>query len=69
LSVLFRQVFTVHVYLLQDLTNHPAFMTEVDWSKPLTPELEALMRLKYEDENPTGFILIHVIWRKCLFRT
>jgi hypothetical protein len=42
-------------------------MTEVDWSKPLTPELEALMRLKYEDENPTGFILI--IWRKCLFRT
>ena len=50
----------MHVFLLQDLTNHPAFMTEVDWSKPLTPELEALMKLKYEDENPTGFIL--VIW-------
>lgn len=37
---------------IEDLTNHPAFMTEVDWSKPLTPELEALMALKYEDENP-----------------
>lgn len=41
-------------FTLDDLTNHPAFMTEVDWSKPLTPELEALMRLKYEDEDPTA---------------
>ncbi|XP_052090361.1 tetratricopeptide repeat protein 4-like isoform X3 [Mytilus californianus] len=39
---------------IEDLANHPAFMTEVDWSKPLTPELEALMKLKYEDENPTA---------------
>lgn len=32
-------------------------MTEVDWSKPLTPELEALMKLKYEDEDPTGLYI------------
>lgn len=39
-------------------------MTEVDWSKPLTPELEALMKLKYEDENPTGLLLIFIIFKK-----
>lgn len=30
------------------MDNHPAFMTEWDPSKPMTPELEALINLKYE---------------------
>lgn len=34
--------------LCQDIDNHPAFMKEWDPSKPMTPELEALISLKYE---------------------
>ena len=34
--------------------SHPAFLKEIDYSKPLDPGVEALMRLKYEEENPTG---------------
>ena len=31
------------------MANHPAFMQEWDPSKPMTPELEALINLKYEE--------------------
>jgi len=30
------------------MDNHPAFMSEFDPSKPMSPELEALVNLKYE---------------------
>uniref|UniRef100_A0A2C9LA05 Cns1/TTC4 wheel domain-containing protein n=1 Tax=Biomphalaria glabrata TaxID=6526 RepID=A0A2C9LA05_BIOGL len=40
--------------IAEELKNHPAFMTEIDWSKPLPPEIEGLMQLKYESENPTA---------------
>ncbi|KAH9495453.1 Tetratricopeptide repeat protein 4 [Bulinus truncatus] len=40
--------------IVEELKNHPAFMTEIDWSKPLPPEIEGLMQLKYESENPTA---------------
>lgn len=39
---------------LQELENHPAFMQEWDPSKPVTAEMEGLMRLKYECEDPTA---------------
>ena len=29
-------------------------MKEVDWSKPLSEDMEGLMALKYESENPVG---------------
>ncbi|XP_067928337.1 tetratricopeptide repeat protein 4-like isoform X1 [Watersipora subatra] len=31
------------------MVNHPAFMTEWDPSKPMTPEMEALINIKYEE--------------------
>ena len=34
--------------------KHPFFMKEIDYSKPLPPEVEGLMQLKYESEDPTG---------------
>ncbi|KAK7482280.1 hypothetical protein BaRGS_00026523 [Batillaria attramentaria] len=40
--------------IAEELKNHPAFMTDVDWSKPLSPEMEGLMALKYESENPVA---------------
>ncbi|XP_059139193.1 tetratricopeptide repeat protein 4-like isoform X2 [Physella acuta] len=40
--------------IAEELKNHPAFMTDIDWSKPLPPEIEGLMQLKYETENPTA---------------
>lgn len=39
---------------IEELYRHPAFMQEIDFSKPLSPDLEGLMRLKYEDEDPTA---------------
>ncbi|OWF53776.1 tetratricopeptide repeat protein 4-like [Mizuhopecten yessoensis] len=39
---------------LDKLMRHPAFAKEVDFSKPLHPAMEGLMRLKYEDEDPTA---------------
>ncbi|GFO42337.1 tetratricopeptide repeat protein 4 [Plakobranchus ocellatus] len=40
--------------IVEELKNHPAFLQEIDYSKPLPPEIEGLMQLKYESENPTG---------------
>lgn len=39
---------------LEELENHPAFMQEWDASKPVTPEMEGLMKLKYECEDPVA---------------
>ncbi|XP_060078173.1 tetratricopeptide repeat protein 4-like [Ylistrum balloti] len=39
---------------LDKLMRHPAFAKEVDFSQPLHPAMEGLMRLKYEDEDPTA---------------
>ncbi|KAL4236928.1 Tetratricopeptide repeat protein 4 [Mactra antiquata] len=39
---------------LEELDNHPAFMKEWDPSKPLSSDMEGLMRLKYECEDPIG---------------
>lgn len=36
-----------------ELESHPAFLKEIDPSKPLHPALEALQALKYESEDPT----------------
>ena len=41
-------------FLLQELDKHPAFMKDVDFSKPLSSEMEGLMQLKYECEDPKG---------------
>ncbi|BFZ03302.1 hypothetical protein BsWGS_06340 [Bradybaena similaris] len=40
--------------IAEELKNHPAFLKDIDWSKPLPPEIEGLMQLKYESENPTA---------------
>lgn len=40
--------------LLEELEKHPAFMKEVDFSKPLNSDVEGLMQLKYESEDPTA---------------
>jgi hypothetical protein len=40
--------------IAEELLNHPAFMKEIDWSKPLSEEMEGLMQLKYESEDPVG---------------
>ncbi|GFR95480.1 tetratricopeptide repeat protein 4 [Elysia marginata] len=40
--------------IVEELKNHPAFMKEIDYSKPLPPEIEGLMQIKYESENPTA---------------
>lgn len=37
--------------IVEELCNHPAFMTEWDPSKPMTPAMEALMALKYDTED------------------
>lgn len=48
---------TLYFTYPQELKNHPAFMTDIDWSKPLPPEIEGLMQLKYETANPTGNLI------------
>ncbi|XP_005097943.1 tetratricopeptide repeat protein 4 [Aplysia californica] len=40
--------------IAEELKSHPAFMKDIDWSKPLPPEVEGLMQLKYECEDPTA---------------
>lgn len=40
--------------IIEELKNHPAFIKEIDYSKPLPPEIEGLMQLKYESDNPTA---------------
>jgi len=45
--------------LIEELKQHPAFMTEIDATKPLHPALEGLQALKYEsdsnDDNALSF--------------
>ena len=38
----------------QELNQHPAFMQKIDLSKPLTPEVEGLMAMKYESDSAQG---------------
>ncbi|GAB1601657.1 tetratricopeptide repeat protein 4-like [Argonauta hians] len=38
--------------IIAELQSHPAFVKEIDPSKPLHPAVEALQCLKYEDEDP-----------------
>ncbi|KAK7100165.1 tetratricopeptide repeat protein 4-like [Littorina saxatilis] len=40
--------------IAEELLNHPAFMKDVDWSKPLSEEMQGLMTIKYETENPVA---------------
>ncbi|KAK3729528.1 hypothetical protein RRG08_044043 [Elysia crispata] len=40
--------------IVEELQSHPAFMQEIDYSKPLHPDVEGLIQLKYESENPTA---------------
>ena len=37
--------------MFQELRNHPAFMTELDMTKPLSKETEALMAMQYDGMN------------------
>lgn len=39
---------------VQELKQHPAFMTEYDPSAPMSPEMEGLIALKYEGGDTTG---------------
>ncbi|XP_052685420.1 tetratricopeptide repeat protein 4-like [Crassostrea angulata] len=39
--------------ILQEIETHPAFMKDVDYTKPLSKEMEGLMRIKYEQQDPT----------------
>jgi len=45
--------------LLQKITSHPAFLKEVDFSRPLHPATEALMVMKYEEEDPRGMLPVY----------
>jgi len=38
----------------EELKNHPCFLKEIDYTKPLPPEIEGLMALKYESEDPVA---------------
>ena len=40
--------------IVEELKQHPAFMTEFDPSKPMSPEMEALIALKYEGNDAVG---------------
>lgn len=40
--------------ILQEIKTHPAFMKDVDYTKPQSKEVEGLMRIKYEQEDPTS---------------
>ncbi|KAK6179972.1 hypothetical protein SNE40_012209 [Patella caerulea] len=40
--------------IIEELERHPAFAEEIDLSKPLTTEVEGLMALKYECDDPTA---------------
>ncbi|KAI0209497.1 Tetratricopeptide repeat protein 4 [Lamellibrachia satsuma] len=40
--------------LAEELNQHPAFMQKIDLSKPLTPEVEGLMAMKYESDSAQG---------------
>ncbi|WAR23173.1 TTC4-like protein [Mya arenaria] len=44
---------------LRSLGSHPAFMKEWDPAVPLSDDMEGLMRLKYEAEDPTGLVINH----------
>ena len=46
-------------FLLKEIESHPAFMKDVDYTKPLSKEMEGLMRLKYEQQDPTSISLLH----------
>lgn len=37
--------------IAEELKQHPAFMTEIDYSKPLSPMVEGLQALKYDSEQ------------------
>lgn len=40
--------------IAEELNNHPCFIKEIDYSKPLPSEIEGLMALKYESEDPVA---------------
>ncbi|KAL5021245.1 hypothetical protein ScPMuIL_000400 [Solemya velum] len=40
--------------LVHELKQHPAFLEEIDYSQPLSPDIEALMALKFESEDSTA---------------
>ncbi|XP_048759199.1 tetratricopeptide repeat protein 4-like [Ostrea edulis] len=40
--------------VLNEIENHPAFLKDIDYSKPLSQDMEGLMRLKYEQQDPTS---------------
>ncbi|XP_074642594.1 tetratricopeptide repeat protein 4-like [Tubulanus polymorphus] len=37
---------------LSEFDNHPAFASEIDFSKPLSPEMEAMQQLIYDENDP-----------------
>lgn len=42
------------IFSSQEIENHPAFLKDIDYSKPLSQDMEGLMRLKYEQQDPTS---------------
>jgi hypothetical protein len=42
------------VFSCQELKKHPAFMTEYDASKPMSPALEGLQALMYQSDSNDG---------------
>jgi hypothetical protein len=42
--------------LHQELKKHPAFMTDYDETKPMSPALEGLQALKYQSDSNDGMM-------------
>lgn len=44
--------------ILQELKDHPAFITQIDESKPLPPLLEGLQSLMYESDSAESMAIL-----------
>ena len=56
---MFKNIKRTHIikYHLQELKQHPVFMTEFDETKPMSEAMEGLQALKYEsNDNDGGFL-------------
>ena len=43
----------------QELQSHPAFMSEMDESRPMSAAMEGLQALKYESESADGLYVLY----------
>ena len=45
----------------QELNQHPAFMRDIDLSKPLSSAVEGMMAMKYESDSAQGGNILTVL--------